>query len=255
MNQESISQSIAIVHPITLSHGMNAEVWDTDGKRYIDFVGGIGVLNVGHNHPRVVEAVRRQVGEISHASFQVVAYASYIDVAARLNAMVGGGEAYKSVLFTSGAEAVENAVKIARGYTNRTAVISFRGGFHGRTWLGVTLTGMSQPYKQNFGPFPAEIYHATYPNAYRGVSSDDALAEQQQSFRQLHDEVRRLRAQTLLDSGLAIREVARACGFAELSPFYRAFRRWYGQTPEQYRQRHSAADLEARAEASEALGQ
>lgn len=177
LREQHVPRGIATAHPIVVSHAQGSELWDVDGKRYLDFVGGIGVLNVGHNHPRVVEAVRRQVGEISHASFQVVAYASYIDVAARLNAMVGGGEAYKSVLFTSGAEAVENAIKIARGYTNRPAVISFRGGFHGRTLLGVTLTGMSQPYKQNFGPFPAEIYHATYPNEYRGVSSDDALAE------------------------------------------------------------------------------
>lgn len=177
LREQHVPRGIATAHPIVVSHAQGSELWDVDGKRYLDFVGGIGVLNVGHNHPRVVEAVRRQVGEISHASFQVVAYASYIDVAARLNAMVGAGEAYKSVLFTSGAEAVENAIKIARGYTNRPAVISFRGGFHGRTLLGVTLTGMSQPYKQNFGPFPAEIYHATYPNEYRGVSSDDALAE------------------------------------------------------------------------------
>lgn len=177
LREQHVPRGIATAHPIVVSHAQGSELWDVDGKRYLDFVGGIGVLNVGHNHPHVVEAVRRQVGEISHASFQVVAYASYIDVAARLNAMVGGGEAYKSVLFTSGAEAVENAIKIARGYTNRPAVISFRGGFHGRTLLGVTLTGMSQPYKQNFGPFPAEIYHATYPNEYRGVSSDDALAE------------------------------------------------------------------------------
>lgn len=177
LREQHVPRGLATAHPIVVSHAQGSEMWDVDGKRYLDFVGGIGVLNVGHNHPRVVEAVRRQVGEISHASFQVVAYASYIDVAARLNAMVGGGEAYKSVLFTSGAEAVENAIKIARGYTNRPAVISFRGGFHGRTLLGVTLTGMSQPYKQNFGPFPAEIYHATYPNEYRGVSSDDALAE------------------------------------------------------------------------------
>ncbi|MBV6286982.1 4-aminobutyrate--2-oxoglutarate transaminase [Pseudomonas aegrilactucae] len=177
LREQHVPRGIATAHPIVVSHAQGTELWDVDGKRYLDFVGGIGVLNVGHNHPRVVEAVRRQVGEISHASFQVVAYASYIDVAARLNAMIGAGEAYKSVLFTSGAEAVENAIKIARGYTNRPAVISFRGGFHGRTLLGVTLTGMSQPYKQNFGPFPAEIYHATYPNEYRGVSSDDALAE------------------------------------------------------------------------------
>ena len=177
LRDQHIPRGIATAHPVVAARADGAELWDVDGKRYLDFVGGIGVLNVGHNHPRVVEAVRRQVGEISHASFQVVAYEAYIQVAARLNKLVGGDEHYKSVLFTSGAEAVENAIKIARSHTNRPAVISFRGGFHGRTLLGVTLTGMSQPYKQNFGPFPAEIYHATYPNAYRGISSEDALAE------------------------------------------------------------------------------
>lgn len=177
LREQHVPRGIATAHPVVAARAQGAELWDVDGKRYLDFVGGIGVLNVGHNHPRVVEAVRRQVSEISHVSFQVVAYEGYIQVATRLNALVGGGEHYKSVLFTSGAEAVENAVKIARSYTNRTAVISFRGGFHGRTLLGVTLTGMSQPYKQNFGPFPAEIYHAPYPDAYRGISSEYALAE------------------------------------------------------------------------------
>jgi 4-aminobutyrate aminotransferase/(S)-3-amino-2-methylpropionate transaminase len=182
LRDQHVPRGIATAHPVVAARAEGAELWDVDGKRYLDFVGGIGVLNVGHSHPRVVEAVRRQVGEISHASFQVVAYENYIEVAARLNKMVGGDEHYKSVLFTSGAEAVENAIKIARGHTNRTGVISFRGGFHGRTLLGVTLTGMSQPYKQNFGPFPAEIYHATYPNAYRGISSEDALADLDELF-------------------------------------------------------------------------
>lgn len=182
LRDQHVPRGIATAHPVVAARAEGAQLWDVDGKRYLDFVGGIGVLNVGHCHPRVVEAVRRQVGEISHASFQVAAYQNYIEVAARLNKMIGGDEHYKSVLFTSGAEAVENAIKIARGHTNRTGVISFRGGFHGRTLLGVTLTGMSQPYKQNFGPFPAEIYHATYPNAYRGISSDDALAELDELF-------------------------------------------------------------------------
>ncbi len=180
--EHHVPRGIITAHPIVAARAQGTELWDVDGKRYLDFVGGIGVLNVGHNHPRVVEAVRRQVGEISHASFQVAAYEPYIQVAARLNALIGGDEHFKSVLFTSGAEAVENAIKIARGYTQRTGVISFRGGFHGRTLLGVTLTGMSQPYKQNFGPFPAEIYHALYPNAYRGISSEAALADLDELF-------------------------------------------------------------------------
>lgn len=182
LREQHVPRGIVTAHPVVVARAQGAEVWDVDGKRYLDFVGGIGVLNVGHNHPKVVEAVRRQVGEISHASFQVVAYENYIQVAARLNTLVGGGAHYKSVLFTSGAEAVENAIKIARGHTHRTGVISFRGGFHGRTLLGVTLTGMSQPYKQNFGPFPAEVYHATYPNAYRGISSEQALADLDELF-------------------------------------------------------------------------
>ncbi|SDI02041.1 4-aminobutyrate aminotransferase / (S)-3-amino-2-methylpropionate transaminase [Pseudomonas flavescens] len=182
LRDQHVPRGIATAHPLVAARARGAELWDVDGKRYLDFVGGIGVLNVGHNHPRVVDAVRRQVGELSHASFQVVAYEAYLQVAARLNAMIGGDAHYKSVLFTTGAEAVENAIKIARGYTNRSAVISFRGGFHGRTLLGVTLTGMSQPYKQNFGPFPAEIYHATYPNEFRGIGSDQALAELDELF-------------------------------------------------------------------------
>jgi 4-aminobutyrate aminotransferase/(S)-3-amino-2-methylpropionate transaminase len=182
LRDQHVPRGIATAHPVVAARAEGAQLWDVDGKRYLDFVGGIGVLNVGHNHPRVVEAVRRQVGQISHASFQVVAYENYIQVAARLNALVGGDQHYKTVLFTSGAEAVDNAIKIARGYTHRTGVISFRGGFHGRTLLGVTLTGMSQPYKQNFGPFPAEIYHATYPNEYRGISSEAALADLDELF-------------------------------------------------------------------------
>ncbi|WP_213881656.1 4-aminobutyrate--2-oxoglutarate transaminase [Pseudomonas sp. dw_358] len=174
--EQHVPRGIATAHPVVAARALGTELWDVDGKRYLDFVGGIGVLNTGHSHPKVVAAVQRQMGEIAHASFQVAAYESYLDVAARLNRLIGGDQHYKSLLLTSGAEAVENAIKIARAHTNRPAVIAFRGGFHGRTLLGVTLTGMSQPYKQNFGPFPADIFHSPYPNAYRGVSSDDALA-------------------------------------------------------------------------------
>lgn len=176
----NIARGIATAHPILAERAKGTELWDADGRRYLDFVGGIGVLNVGHNHPRVVEAVKRQLENLSHACFQVVGYEPYINLAEKLNALVGNG--YKSAFFTSGAEAVENAVKIARGHTNRPAVIAFRGGFHGRTLLGVSLTGMSQPYKQNFGPFAPEIVHVPYPNAYRGVSTADALAALEEVF-------------------------------------------------------------------------
>ncbi|MGT2491248.1 aspartate aminotransferase family protein [Cupriavidus basilensis] len=150
-------------------------MWDVNGRCYLDFVGGIGVLNVGHNHPRIVAAVKRQLERVSHAAFQVAGYDVYIDLAARLNRLVGGDESYKTVFFTTGAEAVENAIKIARAHRNAPGVIAFRGGFHGRTLLGMTLTGMSTPYKQNFGPFSGDVYHTPYPDPYRGFSADDAL--------------------------------------------------------------------------------
>lgn len=174
--EQYVPRGIVTAHPLVIDRAQGSELWDVDGKRYLDFVGGIGVLNIGHNHPGVVKAVQAQLGKVSHACFQVVAYPPYIELAKRLAQLVGGEQPYKTVLFTSGAEAVENAVKIARAHTQRSAVIAFRGGFHGRTLLGTTLTGMSQPYKQNFGPFAPEIFHTPYPNAYRGFSSEMALA-------------------------------------------------------------------------------
>ncbi|WP_439862598.1 4-aminobutyrate--2-oxoglutarate transaminase [Pseudomonas antarctica] len=171
-----VPRGLITAHPLVIDRAQGAELWDVDGKRYLDFVGGIGVLNIGHNHPKVVAAVQAQLHKVSHACFQVVAYQPYLDLAQRLCEMIGGEAPHKAAFFTSGAEAVENAVKIARAHTNRSAVIAFRGGFHGRTLLGTTLTGMSQPYKQNFGPFAPEVFHTPYPNAYRGVTSDMALA-------------------------------------------------------------------------------
>ncbi|KTC20209.1 4-aminobutyrate aminotransferase [Pseudomonas marginalis ICMP 9505] len=170
-----VPRGLVTAHPLVIDRAQGTELWDVDGKRYLDFVGGIGVLNIGHNHAKVVAAVQAQLHKVSHACFQVVAYQPYLDLAQRLCELIGGKEAYKAAFFTSGAEAVENAVKIARAHTNRSAVIAFRGGFHGRTLLGTTLTGMSQPYKQNFGPFAPEVFHTPYPNAYRGFTSDMAL--------------------------------------------------------------------------------
>ncbi len=177
---ENVSRGVLTAHPLVLERARGAEVWDIDGKRYLDFVGGIGVMNVGHNHPRVVEAVQAQLGRISHAAFQVAAYPPYLTLARRLNALVGDG--YKSILLTTGAEAVENAVKIARAHTNRPAVVAFRGGFHGRTLLGMTLTGMSVPYQQNFGPFAPAVFHVPYPYPYRGTSMEEALRGLEELF-------------------------------------------------------------------------
>lgn len=180
--EQHVPRGVVTAHPLVIERAKGSEVWDVEGNRYLDFVGGIGVLNVGHNHPAVVNAVTKQLGLVSHACFQVVAYPGYIELARRLNALVGGGEDFKSVFFTSGAEAVENAVKIARAHTKRSGVIAFDGAFHGRTLLGTTLTGMSAPYKQNFGPFPADIYRLPFPNAFHGVSDDDCLKALDQLF-------------------------------------------------------------------------
>lgn len=180
--EEHVPRGIVTAHPLVIERAKGTEVWDVEGNRYLDFVGGIGVLNVGHNHPAVVNAITEQLGFVTHACFQVAAYPGYIELAKRLNQLVGKGEAFKSVFFTSGAEAVENAVKIARAHTNRPGVIAFDGAFHGRTLLGVTLTGMSQPYKQNFGPFPSEVYRLPFPNAYHNVSEADCLKALDQLF-------------------------------------------------------------------------
>lgn len=172
---EHVPRGIVTAHPVVIAKGKGSEVWDVEGNRYLDFVAGIGVLNVGHSHPAVIKAVTEQLQQVSHACFQVAAYPAYIELAKRLNKLVGEGEKYKSVFFTSGAEAVENAVKIARSWTNRPGIIAFDGAFHGRTLLGCTLTGMSQPYKQNFGPFPGDIYRVPFPNAFHGISETDCL--------------------------------------------------------------------------------
>ncbi len=180
--EKNVPRGVLTAHPIVVDRAEGGYVWDRDGRRYLDFVGGIGVLNIGHNHPRVVAAVAEQLKLVTHTAFQVAAYEPYIALAERLNALVGKGESYKSAFFTSGAEAVENAVKVARAHTKRSGVIAFRGGFHGRTLLGSTLTGFAQPYKQNFGPFAGEIYHTAYPDAYRGVTTAVALQALEEVF-------------------------------------------------------------------------
>ena len=153
----------------------NAEVWDVEGKRYIDFAGGIGVLNVGHNHPKVAARVAEQMNSFMHTCFQVMPYSPYIELAEKLNARAPGDFEKKTIFLTTGAEAVENAIKIARGATGRPGVISFSGAFHGRTMLGMALTGKVVPYKVGFGPFPSDIYHAPFPHEYRGVTQEESL--------------------------------------------------------------------------------
>ncbi len=161
--------------PVYVERAANAELWDVDGRRYVDFAGGIAVLNTGHLHPLVRAAVERQLGRFSHTCFMVTPYESGVALAERLNDIVPIGGPTRSMFVTTGAEAVENAVKIARSFTGRSGVIAFSGGFHGRTMMCMGLTGKVLPYKASFGPMPAEIYHAPYPMTYRGVSAKQAL--------------------------------------------------------------------------------
>ena len=153
----------------------NAEIWDVEGKRYIDFGGGIAVVNTGHRHPKQIAAIAEQLNHFTHTCYQVVPYESYVRLAERVNEAAPIKAATKATFFTTGAEAVENSIKIARAYTGRSGVIAFSGGFHGRTMMGLALTGKVVPYKAGFGPFPAEVFHAPYPVELHGVSAQDSL--------------------------------------------------------------------------------
>lgn len=175
MNRASVSESISCVHPITLSHGRNAEVWDTDGKRYIDFVGGIGVLNLGHCNTQIVEAIREQAGKLTHYCFNATPHAPYIDFMRQLTDFIPVSYPVSGMLTNSGAEAAENALKIVRGATGRTAVIAFDGGFHGRTLATLNLNGKVAPYKHKVGVLPGPVYHIPYPGPDTGVSCAEAL--------------------------------------------------------------------------------
>ncbi|WP_295751332.1 4-aminobutyrate--2-oxoglutarate transaminase [Undibacterium sp.] len=161
----------------------NAELWDVEGKRYIDFAAGIAVLNTGHRHPKIIAAITEQMTRFTHTAYQIVPYASYVELAEKISRITPGTHAKKTSFFTTGAEAVENAIKIARAATGRPGVIAFSGGFHGRTMMGMALTGKVDPYKLGFGPFPGEVYHAPFPSELHGVSVDDTLHAIQMLFK------------------------------------------------------------------------
>ncbi|MCP3018462.1 4-aminobutyrate--2-oxoglutarate transaminase [Cupriavidus basilensis] len=161
----------------------NSELWDVEGNRYIDFAAGIAVLNTGHRHPRLVQAMQAQMERFTHTAYQIVPYASYIELAEKINARAPGAFAKKTAFFTTGAEAVENAIKIARAATGRPGVIAFSGGFHGRTMMGMALTGKVVPYKVGFGPFPGDVFHAPYPYGLHGVSVQDSINALHQLFK------------------------------------------------------------------------
>lgn len=171
----AVPRGVASAAPIYAKYAENAELWDVEGNRFIDFVGGIGVLNTGHRHPKVIAAAKAQEDHYTHTSFQVVPYGPYIDLAERLNALAPGDAPKKTLLVTTGAEAVENAVKIARAATGRPGVIAFTGAYHGRTLLTLGMTGKVSPYKKGVGPFPADVFRAPFPSARDGITVDDAI--------------------------------------------------------------------------------
>jgi 4-aminobutyrate aminotransferase len=168
-------RGVGVMAPFFVARAENAELWDVEGRRFIDFAGGIAVLNTGHRHPKVIAAVKAQLDAFTHSAYQVVPYEGYVALAERLNALAPGAFPKKTTFFSTGAEAIENAVKIARAATGRSGVIAFSGAFHGRTMMGMALTGKVVPYKTGFGPFPPDVYHVPFPSALHGVSVDDTL--------------------------------------------------------------------------------
>ncbi len=180
--EAAVARGVASAAPIYAEHAENAELWDVEGNRYIDFAGGIAVLNTGHRHPKVVAAAKAQEDHYTHTSFQVVPYEPYIALAEKLNELAPGDFAKKSLLVTTGAEAVENAVKIARAATGRPGIIAFTGGYHGRTLLTLGMTGKISPYKKDVGPFPSDIFRAPFPSQRDGITVQDALTGLQNLF-------------------------------------------------------------------------
>ena len=179
----AVPRGVSNLLGVYADHAQNAELWDVEGRRYIDFASGIAVLNTGHVHPRMKAALAQQIEKLTHACFQVTPYEGYIALAERLNALAPGATPKKTIFLSTGAEAVENAVKIARFHTKRSAVIAFTGGFHGRTLLCIGLTGKVQPYKAGFGPMPPEVFHVPFPIPYHGITADDSFAAFENLFK------------------------------------------------------------------------
>src|SRR5215217_3127732 len=170
-----IADPLSIYVPVVIAEGRGATITDVDGNTFLDFTGGVGCLNVGHSHPRVVEAAQEQLERFSHTDFTIVPYEVYVNLAERLSELAPVPNA-KVAFFNAGTEAVENAIKFARSHTKRPAVIAFEGGFHGRTLLSLTMTSKTHPYKAGLGPFAPEVYRVPFPNEYRGPSATEALA-------------------------------------------------------------------------------
>ena len=178
----AVARPLAVFIPVVAQEARGALVTDVDGNTFVDFTGGVGVLNVGHSHPRVVEAITEQASRFTHTDYTVVPYEPYVELAERLGALVPISGPVKAGFFNSGAEAVENAIKVARLATGRPAVVAFEGGFHGRTLMALSLTSKPHPYKAGMGPFAPEVYRAPFPNAYRGPDAAEALAALERLF-------------------------------------------------------------------------
>lgn len=172
----AVPVGLTVMADIFISHAKNAEVWDVDGNRYIDFATGSSTMNVGHSHPKVVDALHAQVDKFTHTFFQQLPYEPYVDLCEKLNTLVPGNFKKRTALFTDGSGAVENAIKIAKSYTNRSGVIAFHGGFHGRTYMSSTVTGKVSPYKINLGTPAPEVYHVPFPSEIDNVSINDSIA-------------------------------------------------------------------------------
>ena len=170
---DSVAKAIAYSSTFIADRAENTEIWDVEGKRYIDFCGGIGCQNTGHRNQRVVDAIKNQLDTLTHTCFQVTPYESYIELAERLNDIYPGDFKKKSMFFSAGGEAVENAVKVARYYTKRPAIITFTNGYHGRSYMGMALSARMIPFKQGFGPFPGDIYRLPFPDEFRGITLED----------------------------------------------------------------------------------
>jgi len=182
--ERSVPRGVAVTHPIAITRAEGSRVWDESGHEYLDFASGISVLNTGHRHPRVVEAVRNQLDRLMHTCFQVATYDVYVELCERLCALTHDAAAprRKAMLLTTGAEATESAIKIARAFTRRSAVVAFDGAFHGRSYLALAMTASNAAYRQNFGPLPAGIYHAPYPDTYRGWTAAHAFEALERLF-------------------------------------------------------------------------
>jgi 4-aminobutyrate aminotransferase/(S)-3-amino-2-methylpropionate transaminase len=172
---KAVAHPLIVHEPVVADRARGSTITDVDGNTFVDFVGGVGVANVGHNHPRVLEAIADQAERFLHTDYTVIPYEGYVELAERLGGLVPIGGETRAAFFNAGAEAVENAVKLSRLYTKRQGVIAFEGAFHGRTWMALTMTSKTHPYKKGLGPFAPEVYRTPYPNAYRGPDAKTAL--------------------------------------------------------------------------------